>query len=250
MTDLLWAIAPEFWQRLAGPTPSARASTIDLVPGRTGKSVAVLKLLGVMSKAGWYGASTTQFRADLRKAAADPNVSGILLAVDSPGGTVAGTADLAADVKAARKQKPVWAHVDDLGASAAYWTASQADAVFANSSTALVGSIGTIATMYDVSAMAEKAGIKPLVFSTGPLKGAGVEGTPITTEQQAYFAGLVADAQTAFDAAVKSGRGLTANQLDAVKSGGVFPATEALRLKLIDGIRPLEATLSELAKAK
>jgi signal peptide peptidase SppA len=238
-------------RHMATSSPS-RNSNIEMISGRGGKSVAVIKILGTLmkSQSSFGGTSTVQLRRDIRQAAADPNVSGILLAIDSPGGTVAGTADLAADVRAARKQKPVWAHIDDLGASAAYWVASQTDAIYANSPTALVGSIGTLMTVYDVSVAAEREGVKALVFATGPLKGAGAPGSVVTDEQRAYFQGLVDDAQTAFDSAVRGGRGMNATQLTAVRTGAVFPASKAVDLKLIDGIRSLEKTVEALAASK
>lgn len=256
--DILWAIEPAHlsptWFRPTADLsagPSTRQPIANLYPGKGGNSVAMISLAGSLTKSPtWSGTSTVQARREIRAASADPNVSGILLAIDSPGGTVAGTSDLAAEVKAARKRKPVWAHVDDLAASAAYWIASQADAVYVNSPTAFVGSIGTVLTVLDMSAAAEKEGIKVLRFSTGPLKGAGEPGTEITDEQKAEFQKLVEDAQTHFDAALKSGRGLTDRQLSAVRTGGLFSAKEAIDRKLIDGIRPLDATLTALASAK
>lgn len=235
----------------AAPAPG-RSSTMTLEPGRNGQSVAVIGVGGTLMKqqSSMGGTSTIQLRRDIRTAASDPNVSGILLAIESPGGTVAGLMDLAADVNSARRKKPVWAGIADLGASAAYWLASQADAVYATSPTTLVGSIGTIMTVYDVSKAAEAEGVKPLVFATGPLKGAGTPGTEITQEQRDYFQGLIDDAQTHFDAAVRKGRGLSAADLAKVRSGAVFPAAVAKELKLIDGIQPLEKTLADLASAK
>lgn len=247
------ALAGTDWVRhLAAGPPQAAASTARTVEGKGGKRLAVIEAVGTLAKgkSSFGGTSTVQLRRDIRQAAADPGVSGILLAIDSPGGTVAGTADLAADVKAARRKKPVFAHIDDLGASAAYWLASQADRVTANAPTALVGSIGTIMTVLDASGMAEREGLRPLVFATGPLKGAGTPGTAVTAEQRAYFQKIVDDTQAHFDAAVRAGRGLSAAQLSAVKTGGVWVASEAQALGLIDAIQPLDKTLAELAQAK
>lgn len=250
-----WSVAAAtdlFRHVSAGPAPRP-ATQMSMQPSKKGdKSVAVISVAGTLMKQqpSMGGTSTVQIRRDVRAAANDPNVSGILLRVDSPGGTVSGTADLAADVKAARKMKPVWAHIEDLGASAAYWVASQADQVFANTSTALVGSIGTVMTVYDASVAAEREGIKTLVFRTGPLKGLGTPGDPVSEEQSAHLQAIVNEMQTHFDAAVRNGRGMSAAQLAAVKSGGVFTAAEALDKRLIDGIRSLDSTLSALGAAK
>lgn len=261
LTDLCgyWCMEPvrfqALWQRLSElPGPLAAAAmpgrTMDLVPGKGAKTVAVIRLVGTMAKGGGYGwANTTQVRQDVRAATRDPNISGILLAIDSPGGTVAGTASLADDVRAARKAKPVWAHIDDLGASAAYWVASQTGAVYANSPTALVGSIGTLQVVADFSQAAEKAGVKVHVFRTGPLKGTGAAGAPVTEAQAQYLQGMVDRVQQSFSVAVKSGRRLTDKKLEMASTGGVWLADEAQNLGLIDGVRPMDETLAALIKA-
>lgn len=238
-------------RHMAAPQPP-RTPTVMVEPTKSGQSIARVIVRGSMMKgqSSFGGTSTVQLRRDIRQAVNDPNVSGILLDIDSPGGTVAGTADLASEIRSATRKKPVYAHIDDLGASAAYWIASQADQVFANDKTALVGSIGTLMTVYDYSAAAEKEGVKALVFATGPLKGAGAPGAPISEDQQKYFQSLVDDSQASFDAAVRNGRGMNASQLAAVRTGGVFTASQALDLKLIDGIRSIDRTLEALAQAK
>lgn len=231
--------------------PPPLKSALEKVPARKGKSIAVVNISGTMmkSQSSLGGTSTVQMRRDIRQAAADPEVSGILLAIDSPGGTVAGTYDLANEVRSARRSKVVWSHVDDLCASAAYWVASQTEQIFANSPNALVGSIGTFMTVYDTSEMASMNGIKAFRFATGPLKGAGAPGTPITEAQQAHFQQIIDDSQMEFDAAVRRGRGFTDKQLADVRTGGVWTAENAQRLKLIDGIRPLEKTLDEMIRS-
>ncbi len=232
--------------------PLELVSALEKIPARNGQSIGVIKIAGTMMKSQSSmggGASTVQLRRDIRQAAADPEVSGILLAIDSPGGTVAGTDDLAVDVRAARDKKPVYAHIDDLGASAAYWVASQADKIYANSSTAMVGSIGTMTTIYDASEAAAKEGVKAILIKTGPLKGAGTPGTVITEEQRAYFQDLINQSQKSFDSAVKNGRKLSVKELADVRSGAVFGAETAQTRKLIDGIQPMGKTMAELTRA-
>lgn len=230
-------------------SPPRLHSRLSRLPVGKGKSIARIDVAGTLMKqqSSFGGTSTVQLRRDIREAAADPDVSAILLTVDSPGGTVAGTEDLAAEVLAARRKKMVWAHADDLAASAAYWVASQAEEVWANGKTALVGSIGTLMTVYDLSSAAEKQGVKALVFGTGPLKGAGFPGSEVTEEQRNYFRSIVERTQKSFDAAVQKGRRLTDRQLADVRTGGVFLAEEAQERKLIDGVRPLAATIEALS---
>jgi signal peptide peptidase SppA len=233
----------------ADPRPRA---AMQLLPAGGGKSVAVVRLDGTLMKAAssFGGTSTVQARRDLRAAVADPDVKGVLLAIDSPGGTVSGTDDLAAEVKAANAEKPVFAFVSDLCASAAYWVASQAEAIYANSETAWVGAIGTFLALTDESKAAEKLGVEAVVFRTGPLKGSGAAfGDPLTEDQRNHFQSLVEKSQQTFDAAVRKGRDLTETQLAAVRTGGVFTASEAVDRKLIDGVQSLDKTVAALVKA-
>jgi signal peptide peptidase SppA len=221
-------------------------SAIMKQPGPGGKSIAEIQLVGTLMKgqSSMGGTSTVQARRDVRQAAADPEVAGILLRIDSPGGTVSGTYDLAADVKAAGRVKPVFAHIEDTGASAAYWVASQADHVTAANPTTLVGSIGTLQVIYDESGAMAAQGVKPIVLRTGPLKGLGMD--KVTDEQVAHLQSLVDSVQTSFNAAVMKGRGMTQTQLNAVNHGGVFTASNAVDNRLIDGVQPFAKTMAQL----
>ncbi len=229
-----------------GEAPAKAAVEKMAISG--GKAIARIQLTGLLMRgqSWWGGTSTLQAIKDIRSAAADSDVSGILLSIDSPGGSVAGTANLGDEIKAATRSKPVVAHIDTLGASAAYWAASQATRIVAEDRTALVGSIGTIWPLADTSAGEAAAGIVDVSKKTGPLKGIGYG--PITPEQQAHIQELVDKIQMNFDAAVKKGRGMNDKQLAAVRHGGVFTAEDALANGMIDAIQPLAKTIAELSK--
>lgn len=231
-------------QARAELAPGAESS-YQMVPARDGKSVAVIPLAGTLmkSRSSSGGTSTVQARRDIRSAARNPDVSGIMLHIDSPGGTVAGTADLGAEVRDARRSKPVFAQIEDQATSAAYWVASQASRVYANTAGAMAGSIGTIlAVQKDTSG-------RVAVFASGPLKAPGATGE-LSDAQAAYLQGLVNGWQSQFDAAVKAGRRLGDKQLAQVNTGAAFLANTALDLKLIDGVQGADQTLAELSAAK
>lgn len=231
--------------RAAGSFTGANERT-SLRVGADG--VAVVVLDGVMSKGGgWFGASTSAVRAQVRDAAARDDVRAIVLKISSPGGYVDGTADLAADVATAATRKPVEAYVEDVCASAAYWVASQARKVWANP-TALVGSVGAFQVVWDESEAFRQMGVKVHVLSTGPLKGAGEPGTEVTDEQLAAERTLVTDLCAHFFGAVRTGRKLTPRQLDAVTTGEVWIASKAKGLGLVDGIRTLDDVVADLAE--
>jgi signal peptide peptidase SppA len=211
--------------------------------------IAVIPLDGALMK-GWskYGGTSSLWaRAAIRNADADPNVKGIMIHIDSPGGTSAGTAELGDDIRNA--QKPIHAYIADLGASAAYWAASQADHVTMNR-TGMAGSIGTYASIVDTSGAAEMVGIKVHIISTGKYKGAGENGAPVTEEQLAYWQDLVNKHFAHFESAVRVGRRMTKSQFEKVSDGRVFGAEESKALGLIDEVGSFDKAMVRLKRAK
>lgn len=205
--------------------------------------VAVIPISGPMMKGDskYGGANTVAVRQALRAALADNQVKAIMLHVDSPGGTVAGTDELARDVAKANATKPVHAHIDDLGASAAYWVASQARRITAGPA-AEIGSIGVYAVIEDSSAAAAASGVRVRVVSTGPMKGAMEPGTEITDAQIAYVQERVDEMNRHFQSAIVRGRGerMTRDDLATASDGRVFGATDARKLGLIDRVQTFD----------
>lgn len=213
------------------------------------RAVAVISISGVMTKQGSSlsdAGSTVAIRRAVRNAASDPGISAIVLKIDTPGGSVAGTADLAAEVAAANQKKPVYTYVEDLMASAGYWVGSQTRKIYANNGTAQIGSIGTYVGTYDYSAMAEKQGIKAVVVKSGKVKGAGFPGTEITEEQVAVWQEIVDKTQAQFSQAVADGRGIPLSKVTELATGQVYMADDALSHGLIDAIGSFDDMLADL----
>jgi len=213
-------------------------------------SVAVISIAGQMTKgdSSFGGTSTVRTRQALRRAMADDSVRAVLLAIDSPGGTVSGTIDLADDVARATTVKPVWAAIDDLGASAAFYVATSADRITANRS-AVVGSIGMVMILQDSSKMAEDLGVTVHVLSTGPNKGAGMPGAPITEGQLAVHQELVDDLGRQFVSHVNERRGLKLALGEGAADGRVMIAEKAKAAGLVDAVQPFGDTLAEMQGA-
>lgn len=231
-----------------GPERAAAVAREQSQPVNVG-DVAVVGLYGILMKSvpsGEQGTSTVLARRKIRAAAADPAVSAIMLHISSPGGTVDGTEALASDVADARKKKPVYAFVEDLGASAAYWIASQADKIFANG-TALVGSIGTYAVVNDMSGMAAQKGIKVHVVRAGEMKGQGEPGTEISAELLAELQTRVNSRNDFFIRGVAAGRGLSEAKARELADGRVHIAAQAQAKGLIDGVQAFDVTMTQLA---
>lgn len=208
---------------------------------------AIISIAGPMMKAQskFGGTSTVMVRRAIRKAIVDESVDSILLHVDSPGGTVAGTAELASDVATANAFKPVYAYIEDLGASAAYWVASQARRVTANA-TGRVGSIGTLLVLDDTSGMYAAKGIKVHVIATGKYKGAGTDGSPVTDEHLQMFRDEVNDLNEHFLLGVSRGRKMPMDRVREVADGRVHIAEKARSLGLIDAVESLDAALAAI----
>lgn len=202
----------------------------------------------IMKGASKFGnVDSVKVRGAVRTMMADPAVKGIVVRVDSPGGTFAGTDALYQDVRAAAKVKPVFAQVEDLAASAAYYAVAGASGIFSDGASQ-TGSIGTYAVVEDSSAASELAGIKVYVVSSGDMKGAFADGAPITPEQLAYLTEHVQQANGFFLNAVKKGRGMTDKRLAAVANGRTWFAEEAMSLGLVDGVQTLDATVEHMRK--
>lgn len=229
---------------------ASAASGNPTVPASPGEdAIAVIEISGVITKRGssfsLYG-STIYARKQIRAAASDPSIKGIILRMDTPGGTVSGVHDLALDVRRARQQKPIYTFAEDFVASAGYWIASQATKVYGNNRTASVGSIGTYVGLYDYSKWAEKHGIRAVVIKAGQFKGAGFPGTQITDEQIEEWQTLVDKTQAEFSRAVAIGRGMKLEQVSRLADGRVHMAADAARLGLIDGIKSFDACLEAI----
>lgn len=256
MDEILWMIEPTRFEQLASRWRAAGAgvpaSFVDRreIMQRVG-SVAVIDVRGPMMKSPpgfMQAASTREIRAKLREAAGDDSVSGVMLRIESPGGTVSGTPELAADVAAVRQVKPVHAYIEDLGASAAYWVASQAERITATS-TAIIGSIGVVMIVPDLSKAFEDLGVKFHRVASSPLKGAGHFGTKIEDAHLERWQAEVDEVNRQFVEGVAAGRGEKIGDLASVADGGTFVAPQALEAGLIDEIQSFEQALAAMQAA-
>ena len=206
--------------------------------------VAVIRINGIMVNASYWSdeADMSRIESALKAAASDDAVASILLAIDSPGGQVTGTISLADTVSAVNKVKPITSHINGVGASAAYWTASQAKSITA-SRMARIGSIGVSVILYDTSVQAANEGVRPVVVETSPLKSIGADGVPITDEMVAEVKGVVEGYEAEFKAAIKAGRGIDPK---TVATGQTWFAKDAKALGLIDRIASFDETLTAM----
>lgn len=207
---------------------------------------AVIKISGVLLKSvpsyfKWFGIDATSYDDVIEQvstAVADPKIKTITLNISSPGGTVAGVDEAAMAIRNAREQKPVNAIIEDLGASAAYYLAAQANKIGANKN-AEIGSIGVYCALADYSKMYETAGVKTIVISSGEFKGTGVPGTEITDIQLEPIQENINAMAGNFISAVSIGRGMEISKVSELATGRMWIAESAKANGLIDDILEL-----------
>lgn len=169
-----------------------------------------------------------EIEAAIAQAGNDPSVKTVMLDVDSPGGTVNGTAECAAAIAELAKKKFVYAYTGGMMCSAAYWLASQCNAIYCTSS-ASVGSIGVILAFADVSKMYADMGVKMEVLTSGKHKGAGTPGTSLSDEQRELLQARIDEMGADFRAAVTArGRKIPADAME----GQVFSGKGAQKVNL------------------
>jgi len=188
--------------------------------------------------------NTGELISAVEEAASRPDIEAIFLDIDSPGGSVNGTPELAQAVAEAGKTKYVYAFSAGQMCSAAYWVASQADAIYATQS-ARIGSIGVILPVVDSSAAFEQAGLKVEVFAAGKFKSAGTPGTSLTDDQREWLQSEVEETAADFHAAVLArGRKIP----DEAMEGQTFSARKAMRFNLAGMVTSRADALSRLRK--
>lgn len=192
------------------------------------------------------GTSVDSMRNDLRHAMADDTVRSIVFDIDSPGGSVDGITEFAAELRASREQKPIIAQVNTLAASAAYWLAASMSEIVVTAS-GEVGSIGVYATHQDISGSEANEGVKTTLVSAGPYKVEGNPYEPLTDEARGSIQGQVDQFYAMFLKDVADGRKTSVDQVaQGYGEGRTRLAKEALTAGMVDGIATLDATLSRL----
>lgn len=213
--------------------------------------VALIPVDGVMSKrmnlmtriSG--GTSSELIARDFSAALADRSVEAIVLAINSPGGTVFGTPELGQTIFDARGQKPVLGFTDGMMCSAAYWVGSAADAVYISSEVAQVGSIGVVGQHVDISRAEEKAGIKTTEIYAGKYKRIASQYEPLTTDGRATLQASVDHDYAVFVDTIAAHRGTSAaDVLDRMADGRVFQGSKAIEAGLVDGVATLAQTMA------
>jgi signal peptide peptidase SppA len=222
---------------------SALSQTVATQPSK----IALVGVYGGLTPRGsWYGTSLSGLATNVTRAADDADIAGIIADVDSPGGTVSGTAEAAAAFAYAATKKPVVAVVNTLAASAAYWIASQASELVISPS-GDVGSIGAMIMHQDVSGWLEQIGLKMTLIRSeqSPMKNEAHPFAPLSDDARSFLQGRANAAGADFIKAVAAGRKVSQTKVrEGFGQGRVFGAKEAIARGMADRIATLDQVIA------
>jgi protease-4 len=176
-------------------------------------------------------------------------VKAVIVRIDSPGGTTAGSEQLHNALRLVAAQKPLVVVVDGLAASGGYIAAMSADHIVAQG-TSLVGSIGVLFQYPNVSELLKTVGVSVETIKSSPLKAAPSGYEPTSPEARAAIEGLVKDSYAWFRGMVQDRRKMDETTLDKVADGRVFTGRQAVDLKLVDQLGNEKTAVEWLAKEK
>ena len=177
------------------------------------------------------------------------SASAVLLDLDSPGGTTAGSEELYLALRELAAKKPVAAVVGTMAASGAYIAALGADRIFVRGNS-IVGSIGVIVEFPNFSGLMDKVGVQFEEIKSSPLKAAPNGLTPTSPEARAAMADLVADSYAWFKDLVKTRRAMSDDELAKIDDGRVFSGRQGINLKLADAMGGEAEAIDWLVKDK
>jgi protease IV len=185
----------------------------------------------------------------LREVAKDDKAKAVILRIDSPGGTTAGSEALYEEIRAMSAKKPVVAVMDTVAASGGYIAAIAADHIVARGNT-ITGSIGVIFTFPEVSRLLNTVGVSIEEIKSGDLKAEPSPYKPVSEKARAYSATLVQDGFQWFKGLVAERRKLAPAKVDALADGRVFTGRLAKAEGLIDELGGEDAALAWLKTEK
>jgi len=240
---LAWILAP-YWSSTGQVGSDGRLALIHIegvISGGSGGG----GLLG-----GEAGASSITICDQLYNALDDDSIKGVVLRINSPGGSAAASDEIFRAVRALSAEKPVVVSMGDVAASGGYYIASGADYICANGAT-LTGSIGVVFSLYNWEEAAGKLGIEDMTLTAGEYKDIGSPWREMSENERAMLTALMTEVHDQFIAAVDEGReNLDAEQVRALATGMIYTGERALEVGLIDelgGLRAAEAKARELA---
>jgi protease-4 len=230
-----------------------------VLEGKGNKKILILDVSGVVSEREKSGgllargssSMTDLTREALHKAEGDDDVAGMIIRINSPGGTVTASDIIRHDILAfkERKKLPVTACIVGLGASGAYYIATAADGIVAHP-TAITGSIGVLLLRFNVEGLLEKVGVKEQTIKSGDKKDILSPFRAATPEEQRLVQTIIDQLYERFLDIVlaRPGNALKREELRVLADGRIYTAAQALAARLIDKTGYLDDVITDMKK--
>jgi protease-4 len=214
----------------------------------SGKHTALIHLQGIISDT--EGVDANRIIAGLRNAFADPDTAAIILRINSPGGLPVQSSHIQKAIVRLRNlhpKVPLYAVVDDVCASGAYYIASAADRIYVNESS-IIGSIGVRMDGFGFTDTMQKLGIERRLYTAGKYKGMLDPFSPVTEFEREHTTQILDELHQTFIAAVRAGRGNRLNDDPNLFSGLVWSGQRSIQLGLADAIGNTDSVAREVIK--
>ncbi len=230
---------------ISGMTDSMMAATGSNAPVRA--SVPSIAVIDIDSVIGYDGSASSPegLRSRLDAAQADDEVKGVILRVNSGGGTATAGEEMARLI--ADFPKPVVVVSAATNASAAYEISSQADYIFCAKTTS-IGAIGVLLQVTDLSGLYEKLGIDIDTIASAESKDAGAGTRPLTDEERAWYQDMVDEIDEDFIKTVAEGRDMTVAAVKELANGLPYTGTQAVEAGLADEIGYFDDALAHISQ--
>lgn len=214
----------------------------------TGPHTALIDVTGTIAFDG--DASADNINAALQDAFDDPQTKGVILRINSPGGSPVQASKVYAEIERLRAKynKPVYAVCEEVCASGAYYIAAAANDIYVNPAS-LVGSIGVVMEGFGFSGLMDKLGISRRLLTAGANKGFMDPFSPMPEDQKQYALSMLKQIHKQFIAAVEKGRGARLKVNDQTFSGLVWTGESAVQQGLADGYGDVDSVARDKIKA-
>ncbi len=211
---------------------------------------ALVQLDGVIDAKG--EASAEKITGALQSAFKDKNTLGVILRINSPGGSPVQSGIIYDEVRRLRgvhPDTPLYVVVEDICASGGYFVAASADKIYVNKAS-LVGSIGVLMDGFGFTGGMEKLGVERRLLAAGENKGFMDPFSPVDPAQKEYALGMLKDIHQQFIAVVKQGRGKRLKDNPELFSGLIWTGQKSVELGLADGFGSVESVARDVIKAE
>ncbi|MEM7434191.1 MAG: signal peptide peptidase SppA [Myxococcota bacterium] len=207
--------------------------------------IAVVSVKGAISESGSPGGRRSSVVGALRRARRDRRALGVLLWVDSPGGSAESSDLIHREVVRVKEKKPVVAYFGEVAASGGYYVSTHVDAIVAQPLT-ITGSIGVVSARLLAKDMLDRIGVHTEVLRTGPHADLFSPHRPLTDPERELMNRELDAFYQSFVGLVAEGRGRSFDEIEPLARGRVWLASDAHRLGLVDVIGGMDAALDEL----